>query len=207
LKTGWEMPYVPDVQIITIEDPPHANFFTGASMLMMRWFGNMLRTNQRALKLSRQRLGTFVWWCLIDQRLSMWTSLFGLSAALLGSTLYSSNILLVYIFWILLTRFIQTLMLLSAREQISALYPFLLYFNQIYGSLVKIYMLSHLNRQKWTRQKTSLRLGHSALQMLTQRLFSNITLAASFLVLFCLIGFLTGLYNWHQVHSFFQWSF
>lgn len=207
LKNGWEMPYVPDVRIITVEEPPHGNFFTGATMLMMRWFGNMLRTNRRALALPRARMGAFVWWCLVDQRLSMWTSLFGISAALLGSLLYSIDILIVYVFWILFTRFLQTIMLLSARPKVSALYPLLLYFNQIYGSLVKIYMLSHLNRQKWTRQKTTLKLDHSALQLRLQHLFSNIALATSCLLLFCLIGFLSGLYDWQAVQGFLEMVF
>ena len=202
LKNGWEMPYVPDVRILTVEEPPHANFFVGATMLMVRWFGNVLRTNQRARALPRSTTGAFVWWCLIDQRLSMWTSLFGLTTALLGSLVYGAEILFVYLFWILFTRFLQTLMLLSARPQVSALYPFLLYFNQIYGSLIKIYMLSHLNRQKWTRQKTTLKFDQSLIQLQVQHLFSNVTLVTSFLLLLSLIGFVGGLYDWRDIKGF-----
>lgn len=202
LKNHWQMFYIPDVQIITIEEPPHDNFFAGATMLMMRWFGNMLRTNQRARALPRRTTGTFVWWCLIDQRLSMWTSLFGLTGALLGTALYGVEILLIYTCWILFTRFIQTLMLRSARPQVSAFYPFFLYFNQIYGSVIKIYILSHLNRQKWTRQKTTLKFDQSALQLYVQRQFSNLTLATSVLVLVGLISFLVGLYDGSDLRAF-----
>ena len=204
LKHGWEMAYVPDVQIITIEEPPHRNFFTGATMLMMRWFGNMLRTNSRALTVPRKTTGNFMRWCLIDQRLSMWTSLFGLTAALIGSLLNGIDILIVYAFWIGFTRFLQTLMLWNAHPQISASYPFFLYFNQIYGSLVKIYMLAHLNRQKWTRQKTTLNSGTSGIQLRFQQLLSNAVLITSLLVLFHLVGFLGGLYHWGDIHHF--WS-
>ena len=204
LQHGWEMPYVPDVQILTVEEPPHRNFLIGATMLMMRWFGNVLRTNRRALALPRSTTGLFVWWCLIDQRVSMWTSLFGLSAALLGAALYSIDILWVYLFWILFTRFLLTLLLRSARSQVSVWYPFLLYFNQIYGALVKIYMLSHLNRQKWTRQKTTLKLDQSVLQLKLQHLFSNMTLVTSVLLLLGLIGFLGELYDVRDLQKFFQ---
>ena len=78
LSRGWEMAYVPDVEVLTIERPPSQHFLAGASTLMVRWFGNMLRTNGRARKIPRRRVGTFVWWALIDQRISMWTSMFGL---------------------------------------------------------------------------------------------------------------------------------
>lgn len=201
LKHGWEMPYIPDVRVYTVEAPPHPNFLTGATMLMMRWFGNMLRTNARAIAIPRSRIGTFVWWCLIDQRLSMWTSLLGLSGALIGSLLYGVVIIWVYAVWIALTRFILTLALWSARPRISVLWPFLLYFNQIYGSLIKIYMLSHLNRQKWTRQKTTFASGKSTLAAGVQQLFSNVVLATSFIVLFSVVAFLTEFYGWGDVRA------
>ena len=38
-----------DVTILTVEHPPHPNFLVGTTMLMVRWFGNMLRTNARAI--------------------------------------------------------------------------------------------------------------------------------------------------------------
>lgn len=202
LKHGWEMPYVPDVKILTVEHPPHPNFLAGATMLMMRWFGNMLRTNARAIAVPRTRIGTFVWWCLIDQRLSMWTSLIGLLAALSGSALFGIELLWLYAVWILLTRFIMTLALSSARSKVSGLWPFLLYFNQIYGSLIKIYMLSHLNRQKWTRQRTTLASGQSALVAGMQRFFSNVSLATSFVVLFFVVALLTDLYGWGDIRAF-----
>lgn len=202
LKHGWEMPYVPDVTILTVEHPPHPNFLVGTTMLMVRWFGNMLRTNARAIAVPRSRIGTFVWWCLIDQRISMWTSLFGLSAVLVGSALYGIELLWAYAVWILVTRFVLTLALRSPGTRVSGLWPLLLYFNQIYGSIVKIYMLSHLNRQRWTRQKTTFASGHSAVMAGVQRFFSNVTLATSFLLLFFVVALLTELYSWGGIRRF-----
>ncbi len=202
LKHGWEMPYVPDVKILTVEHPPHPSFLVGTTMLMVRWFGNMLRTNARAIAIPRSRIGNFVWWCLIDQRLSMWTSLFGLSAALVGSALYGVVLLWAYVVWIMLTRFVLTLALGSTGARVSGLWPLLLYFSQIYGSLVKIYMLSHLNRQRWTRQKTALASGHPPLMVGIQRFFSNVTLATSFLLLFFVVALLTKLYGWGEIRGF-----
>ena len=202
LKNGWEMPYVPDVVVRTVEHPPHPNFLTGATMLMVRWFGNMLRTNARALAVPAARIGFFVWWCLVDQRLSMWTSLLGLTAASIGSVLYGAEILWAYLVWIALSRFVLTLALRSARPRVSGLWPLLLYFNQIYGSLVKIYVLSHLNQQRWTRQRTTLATGQSALAARIQRFFSNVTLATSLMVLIFFVGILTRLYDWGDIRDF-----
>jgi glycosyltransferase Alg8 len=146
---------VPDVEVLTIEEIPHQNFFLGAHTLMRRWFGNMLRTNRRALSVPIRVMGFFTWWNLIDQRISMWTSLFGLCAGIITALVYGTELLIVYLWWVACIRLLQTLMLLASRNRISITWPFFIYFNQIYGSLIKVYMLNHLNKQRWTRQKTS----------------------------------------------------
>jgi glycosyltransferase Alg8 len=51
-----------------------------------------------------------------------------------------------------MTRLVQALLLLTARPTISGLYPPLIYFGQVYGALVKTYILFRLDRQRWTRQ-------------------------------------------------------
>jgi len=40
----------------------------------------------------------------------------------------------------------------------------MLYFNQIFGSLIKIYVVFRLDRQSWTRQNTKLKHDHGAFQ-------------------------------------------
>ena len=159
LKRGLRMIYVPDAKVVTVEYPPSSRFWAGATMLMIRWFGNMLRTNSRAIALGPRRIGWFTWWCIVDQRLSMWTSLSGPTAVLLIWISTGSNLIFLYVYWVALTRFVQTLTLLTARDRVSWTYPFLLYFNQVYGSLVKTYVFFRLDRQKWTRQKTTIERG------------------------------------------------
>lgn len=155
LRNGYKMLYVPDVVVLTVEDPPSENFVSAAAMLMVRWFGNMLRTNSRALALGPRRIGLFTWWSILDQRLSMWTSLVGFAVALLAGLFISGYALLLYALWILASRYILTLSLLASRPRVSVFYPFLLYFNQIFGSLIKVHVTFRLDRQKWTRQKTT----------------------------------------------------
>lgn len=154
LRNGYKMIYVPDVVVLTVEDPPSENFISAAAMLMVRWFGNMLRTNSRALAIGPKRIGLFTWWAILDQRMSMWTSLVGFAVALIATIFISGYAFLLYALWILTSRYLLTLSLLASRPRVSVFYPFLLYFNQIFGSLVKVHVTFRLDRQKWTRQKT-----------------------------------------------------
>ena len=50
------------------------------------------------------------------------------------------------------TRLLQSLVLLTVRPTISGLYPPLLYYTQLYGALLKTWVLFRLDRQRWTRQ-------------------------------------------------------
>jgi mannuronan synthase len=156
LKQGYEQIYVPDVRIVTMEEPITDIFVIDASKLMFRWFGNMLRTNARVLALGPSSMPFFAWWSFLDQRFSMWTTLAGPTLILMITTQQGPLPLLYYIVWIGVTRGIMALMLLFSRPDISWRYPFLLYFNQVYGSLLKTYVMFRLDKQSWTRQKTKL---------------------------------------------------
>lgn len=155
LKNGFHMLYIPDAVVRTIETPPNPSFFISSVALMRRWFGNMLRTNARALALTPKPMGMFTWWCILDQRMSMWTSLTGLTAAVIGAVAISPYILFYYVIWIAFTRYILTLSLLASRGSVSIFYPFMLYYNQIVGSFIKVIVLFRLDKQKWTRQNTT----------------------------------------------------
>lgn len=154
------MLYVPDVKVVTIETPPDPSFFKSSITLMRRWFGNMLRTNARAIALGTRPMGWFTWISIVDQRLSMWTSLTGLVAALLLSLSVMPMAMIYYLWWIAFTRYVITLSLLAGRPSVDAFYPFLLYYNQIVGSFMKTMVLFRLDKQKWTRQNTVLGRQH-----------------------------------------------
>ena len=146
------MLYLPDVRVVTIEHPPARWLLPAATQLMLRWFGNMLRTSSRAIALGPRRIGGFTWWCLIDQRVSMWTPLIGPIVALIFVLGKSAIFLYTYLLWVGMTRLVQALLLLTARPRLSGLYPPLIYFGQVYGALVKTYVMFRLDRQRWTRQ-------------------------------------------------------
>jgi len=161
LRAGQSMLYLPDVQVTTIEHPPAHWFLPASTQLMLRWFGNMLRTNFRAIALGPGKMGMFTWWCLIDQRVSMWTPLIGPMIALFFALGKSALFLYTYVLWVGFTRLIQALTLLSVRPTISGLYPLLIYFGQVYGALLKTYILFRLDRQRWTRQNIAAESGLS----------------------------------------------
>jgi mannuronan synthase len=152
LARGRDTLYVPDVQTMTIEHPPAADLVRASSALMLRWFGNMLRASGRCLALGPRRVGWFIWWCLLDQRVSMWTPLIGPIAAILLAIAVTPAFLYAYLLWVMATRLVQSLLLLTVRPTISGLYPPLLYYSQLYGALLKTWVLFRLDRQRWTRQ-------------------------------------------------------
>lgn len=157
MRAGWDTFYVPDSHTLTVEHPPDSNFFRATRQLMFRWYGNSLRQNFRATSLlGWERLGAFTLYVLYDQRLSMWTCLMGLTASVAAALLFGVQYLLVYLFWVLLSRTLVTLLFHFSGHPVDALYPFVLYYNQIVGSIMKAYALFHMDQQSWTRQKTTL---------------------------------------------------
>ena len=124
---------------------------------MYRWYGNNLRQNSRALGLGLKRLGLFTCIVLLDQRVSMWTSLLGLTVAVIASLKFGMGFLLVYLLWIGITRLILTIMLLCSGHNVGPAYPLILYYNQIVGALMKIYVFFRLDKQSRTRQPTALK--------------------------------------------------
>lgn len=157
MRANWDTFYVPDSNTLTVEHPPDSSFLRATRQLMFRWYGNSLRQNLRATRLlGFRRLGLFTMYVLYDQRVSMWTSLLGLSASLLAALVHGAQFLLVYLFWILLTRTLMTLLMRFSGHRIDPIYPLVLYYNQIVGALMKINTLFHMDQQSWTRQKTTL---------------------------------------------------
>lgn len=162
LSDGYEMIYVPDVVVTTIETPPSESFIDSSITLMRRWFGNMLRTNWRAIMVGPKVAGLFPWWAIVDQRISMWTSLVGPILTILSMFIYNPFVVFYFLLWIMMTRYLMVLMLLVSRPIVSPYWPFLMYYNQVVGSFVKTIVLFRLDKQRWTRQNTTLQNKHSS---------------------------------------------
>lgn len=156
MRMGWDTYYVPDAAVRTLESPPDPRFVMASRKLMFRWYGNSLRQNGRALKLGPRQLGWFTYYVLLDQRVLMWTGLLGLAMAIAASIKYSVVYLLSFLLWVGVTRWLMSLLLVVSGHRIGPAFPLLLYYNQVVGSLVKIFVFFRLDQQSWTRQKTTL---------------------------------------------------
>ncbi len=193
MRAGWDTFYVPDSNTLTVERPPDSNFFRASRQLMYRWYGNSLRQNFRATSLlGLHRLGFFTMYVLYDQRVSMWTCLFGLSASLTAAFFFGIEYLWVYLFWVLLSRTLVSLLFLFSQHPVHPIYPFVLYYNQIVGSLMKVYSMFHMDQQSWTRQKTRLA-ASSNFDARLNRWSSKGMLLASFAIFFGVISVLLDL--------------
>jgi glycosyltransferase Alg8 len=156
LQRGYRMLYLPDVTSVSLETQPLPKFADSAVALMIRWFGNMLRTNGRALSLGPRRIGLFTWWSILDQKLGIWTTLAGPISVALAALFVEPLVIPAYIAWVMATRYIFCWVLATVRgEGFPITYPVLLYFGQIVGAAVKSYVLFRLDRQRWTRQSTA----------------------------------------------------
>ncbi|WP_110655636.1 glycosyltransferase [Salinicola halimionae] len=156
LKHRWKMLYIPDVIVTGFEElPERRRFFKSTQDLMRRWFGNMLRTNGRAIALGPSRMGWFTWWSLVDQRLSMWTTLIGPTIAVMLTLFVRPSFIFAYLLWIVMTRGITSLVLAWQRGRWSALWVPMLYYNQLSGAILKTWVSFRFNRQTWSRQGIS----------------------------------------------------
>ncbi|MBD2461922.1 glycosyltransferase [Oscillatoria sp. FACHB-1407] len=145
----YDLLYIPDVVVYSIETVS-GSLFNRMYQNMRRWFGNMLRNGNRALALGPQRTGLFVWLCLLDQRLSMWTCL--VSPCLLLVALFTGKwyIVGVLLSWLLLSRSITLTLIFWNRE--STLKPVhlpLLLISQWSSAMIKIWTLMNLAQQRW----------------------------------------------------------
>lgn len=145
-----KMTYVPDACVYTIEQIEGSG--TGRMVQnFRRWSGNMLRNGSRAIALGPRTVTPFIWWCIVDQRIAMWTMLVSPTLAIL--TLFVEPMyILHYLMWIVLSRTILCLFLFRYSRSTDLTWPFILYFNQIINAAVKIYMIFHLSKQKWSNR-------------------------------------------------------
>jgi glycosyltransferase Alg8 len=207
LKNGWEMTYVPDAMVLTVEHIPDKSFFKGATILMTRWFGNSLRATYRAMKVPKKVTGSFIWYAIRDQRITMWTGLFGLLGAIFGELKWGGGIFFAYLWWIFFSRVFVSMYYAARRGYFYASWPLFLYFNQIYGSFIKIYILNHLYKQKWTRQKTVLSKDESKWTTFYIRSTSNMLFFSEVFTFIILTGMVVGFFNKYDFYNFFNMFF
>ena len=150
LSVGAKMTYVPDATVYTIEVIKE-NGLLRMVQNFRRWSGNMLRNGSRAIALGPRRMPFFIWWCVVDQRIAMWTMMVSPFMAVLGSIVapgYIWNCLI----WVIFSRVVLCMFLIGYSRRADMTWPFILYLNQVINASVKIYMIFHLSKQKWSNR-------------------------------------------------------
>jgi len=160
LKSGWDMIYVPDLLCISLESRD-GDFLNVSKSLIYRWFGNTLRNNTRALKLKPWRIGWYIWYAILEQRLNMWTSLVGISSAIALSIFSTWYYLFFFIAWVLVVRVIQLLVISLGGHKVSWRMPLLLLYTQWVGAFIKIKAYYNLSDQSWSKNGKKHRLDDS----------------------------------------------
>ncbi|MCH2037157.1 MAG: glycosyltransferase family 2 protein [Rickettsiales bacterium] len=192
LKNGAKMTYVPDAMVYTIEHI-EGNGIKRMRDNLLRWSGNMLRNGSRALALGPRRVTPFIWLCILDQRISIWTVLIGFTASISITAFYNSSFIFTYILWITLTRFLMSVSLYFYSERISLSYPFILYCNQLFSAVIKVYMLFHLPIQRWANRKNQ-KGGDDVMADPYKRFMANYINMLYLVAMFMLVLLLTGLF-------------
>jgi len=167
---GSVMLYVPDAMVCTVENIA-GNGWQRMRFNLLRWSGNAIRNSGRVIELGPRRIGWFIWWCVLDQRISMWTGLLGPTAALMNLFWGDPGLTLVYVAWICTTRLLLALPLFVYMGEIRPAFPLFLYLNQTANSLIKGYLTFRPATQRWlNRGDQRARTAPSALGRFRERM-------------------------------------
>ncbi|MFT6225546.1 MAG: glycosyltransferase Alg8 [Paracoccaceae bacterium] len=150
LTCDAKMTYVPDATVYTIEVIKE-NGMERMVQNFRRWSGNMLRNGSRAIALGPRKVKPFIWWCVVDQRIAMWTMMVSPILAILAAfvdPMYLWSCLI----WVVFSRLVLCLFLYRYSRTVDLSWPFILYLNQVINASVKIFMIFHLSKQNWSNR-------------------------------------------------------
>jgi len=151
LRSGAQMLYVPDAVSYTVERVEGSGIERMKANLL-RWSGNMLRNGARALALGPRRVGPFIWWCILDQRIATWSTVIGPIGAVAAALCISPWAIVAYLMWVLFVRVVASLVLFGYARKVDAWFPVLLYVNQLLNASLKLYIWFRLPQQRWSNR-------------------------------------------------------
>ncbi len=150
LKNRYDMLYIPDALCYSLESRD-GDFLKLSNSLPFRWNGNTLRNNTRALKLGMKTTGVFIWFAILDQKITMWSSLVGIVSAVLMGIFKSVYYFLFFIVWILFVRVFQLFILALGGHPVSVYTLPIMLYTQWLGALIKIKAYYDLSNQQWAK--------------------------------------------------------
>jgi mannuronan synthase len=192
LSKGARMLYLPDVTVVTHEIVT-GNAFVRAYHNLRRWGGNMVRNSERAILLGPRRVGLFAWWCIIDQRISMWTVLVGPLALGMMTLAGRWDLACAYFLWVLISRTIRVAPAWLHDRRFAVIYAPLSAMFDWAAAIVKIWIVYFPAKQFWFNR------GHRELDSTSRnsgarerRLIAGGLLASGVLVMVTFVAWLTG---------------
>lgn len=147
-KNGHRMLYVPDAMVTTFE-VISGSAVHRAMANIRRWSGNSVRHGWRAIMLGPRQLGWFVWFCLVDQRLTMLTILFGPTVALFSVFTGRFEMAAAYLLWVLCSRIAHAAIAWRQGRRFSAYYVPLQIASDWATALTKLWVVFHPAKQNW----------------------------------------------------------
>ncbi len=194
LKSGAEMTFVPDVMVYTIERIEGLGLKRCRDNLL-RWSGNMLRNGMRAILLGPRQVGAYIWWCLIDQRIAIWTMLAGICTAISMTLFVRHDFIFTYILWVMFTRFLVSIMMFFYSDRYHISYVPMLYINQLCAAFAKVYIMFRLPMQSWTNRMMQTA-GQDLLSRPFMRFFAAYMNSFSIVLLILFVLFFTEILKW-----------
>jgi mannuronan synthase len=152
LRHKYEMLYIPDAIVYSIETL-NGSVVERAYQNMRRWYGNMLRNNNRAIALGPKVTGSYIWYNLLDQRISIWTSL--ITPGFLLISLFRGDWMTVMVItgWVIFSRSLMLIIVFWGRHSdLKLIHLPILLVTQWSSSLVKIWTQMNLAKQKWANR-------------------------------------------------------
>ncbi len=206
LRRGYDLLYIPDVMVYTIETIS-GSFADRAYQNMRRWFGNMLRNGNRAIALGPNRTGWFIWYCLLDQRISIWTALIAPSLLLIYILQANWTAAAIISAWIIFTRPLVLMAFFWGREShLKPIHLPILLLSQWSSSVIKVWTQMNLAQQKWSnRGNQSRSVGGSAWKLRVKTSTSRFLLVSQVftyvIVLLCLLQILNPIRDLSELWS------
>ena len=147
-KNGHRMLYVPDAMVTTFEVVANSSVHR-AMANVRRWSGNSVRHGWRAIMLGPKKLGWFPWWCLIDQRMTMVTVLFGPTVALMSIITGRWEMTAGYLLWVVCSRVAHASIAWRQGRRFSIYYIPLQIISDWATALTKLWVIFHPAKQNW----------------------------------------------------------
>src|SRR5262249_25277045 len=140
-----------------------------------------------------RRVGAFTWWCLLDQRISMWAMLVGPLAFALMMVAGRVDLACAYLLWVMVSRTIRVAPSWVHGRRLSVLYAPLAALLDTAGALVKIWIGYFPANQFWFNRGFR-RLDSTAgkKRLLERRAAAGALMASALTGLIGFVAWLTG---------------